>query len=621
MKSIKSKIYLILVVFIFLTVGNSLVSINYFNKLQKSIDSIMLSNYDSVVAAQNMNDAIERQDSIELAFIFEENLSLGSEYESNHMKFLEWFYKAKDNITEDGEAEVISNIEKHYVEYTNKVNKIEKLKSNEGNNSTSRYYYTDVLPCFEILKKECSNLLEINQNSMLTKKLESQRLADKASYSTLGMSMAVLLLGMSIMWYLLNKLIHPLEDLAVGINEVSRGKYEYSMPLNREKEVNYILNDFNIMVSKLREYEQLNINEILREKQKGEAIIESIDSPLIVTDGSNKINMVNKSAERLLDVKEKNIFGRHFLEGIDNRDIFNIIKKSRESIKEYKGVEDIELGEGDLKKYFRVISNPIWFRNEKNIGTVTIMQDITKFKEIDNMKSEFVSTVSHEFRTPLTSIIMAVELLKEEAYEGEEGKKELLDVISDDSDRLNNLVNDLLDLSKMESGKIVMDIKEFDISKTIIEVKKSFKMQLEEKKVGLNIDINGVNRNVKADESKVSWVLANLLGNALRYVDSNGEGLIEIYVKEVNNTMLVSVKDNGEGIEECDQKKIFDKFVQIKSNNKNNSGSSGLGLAICKEIIKANSGDIWVDSIIGVGSTFYFTLKLGGVIYEKDINS
>ena len=173
----------------------------------------------------------------------------------------------------------------------------------------------------------------------------------------------------------------------------------------------------------------------------------------------------------------------------------------------------------------------------------------------------------------------------------------------------------------MESGKIVMDIKEFDISKTIIEVKKSFKMQLEEKKVGLNIDINRVKRNVKADESKVSWVLANLLGNALRYVDSNGEGLIEISVKEVNNTMLVSVKDNGEGIEECDQKKIFDKFVQIKSNNKNNSGSSGLGLAICKEIIKANSGDIWVDSTIGVGSTFYFTLKLGGVIYEKDINS
>ena len=620
MKSIKSKIYLILVVFIFFTVGNSLVSINYFNKLQKSIESIMLSNYDSVVAAQSMNDAIERQDSIELAFIFEENLSLGSEYESNHMKFLEWFYKAKDNITEDGEGEIISNIEKHYVEYTNKVNKLEKLKSNEGNNITSRYYYTDVLPCFEILKKECSNLLEINQNSMLTKKLESQRLADKASYSTLGMSMVVLLLGMSIMWYLLNKLIHPLEDLAVGINEVSRGKYEYSIPLNREKEVNYILNDFNIMVSKLREYEQLNINEILREKQKGEAIIESIDSPLIVTDGSNKINMVNKSAERLLDVKEKNIFGRHFLEGINNRDIFNIIKKSRESIKEYKGVEYIELGEGDLKKYFKVISNPIWFRNEKNIGTVTIMQDITKFKEIDNMKSEFISTVSHEFRTPLTSIIMAVELLKEEAYEGEERKKELLDIISNDSDRLNNLVNDLLDLSKMESGKIVMDIKEFDISKTIIEVKKSFKMQLEEKKVGLNIDINGVNKNVKADESKVSLVLANLLGNALRYVDSNGEGLIEISVKEVNNTMLISVKDNGEGIEECDQKKIFDKFVQIKSNNKNNSGSSGLGLAICKEIIKANSGDIWVDSIIGVGSTFYFTLKLGGVIYEKDIN-
>lgn len=621
MKVIKSKIYLILGIFIFLVIGNSLVSISYFNKLQTSIDSIMHSNYDSVVAAQNMNDAIERQDSMELAFIFEENLTLGGDYQENHMKFLEWFYKAKDNITESGEGDIIAEIEKSYSEYTSKVGVLEKTKGLEGGNSASKYYYNEVFPMFQTLKKQCSTLLDVNQNSMLNKKIESQKLANNASYSTISIVIVVVLIGISIIWYLLNKLIHPLEDLAVGINKVSQGKYDYSIPLNREKEVNYILDDFNRMIAKLNEYDRLNVNELLREKQKGEAIIESIDSPIIITDSNNSVTMVNKSAERLLDVKEKNILDRHFLEGIDNREIFRAIQKSRESVKEYKGSEDIEINANETKKYFRVRSNPIWFKQDENIGTVTIMQDITKFKEIDRMKSEFVSTVSHEFRTPLTSIIMAVELLIEQQYYTDDDSRELLNVINDDSKRLSNLVEDLLDLSKMESGKIVMNITEFNMAQMVLQVKKAFKMQLEDSHVTLNVDTNNLLRMAKGDENRISYVLANFISNALRYVESDGSGVIDISAKEVNGTMLVAVKDNGIGIGLEDQKKIFEKFVQINNKNGKSSGSSGLGLAICKEIIKANNGDIWVYSAIGEGSTFYFTLKLGGVIHEENTNS
>lgn len=621
MKVIKSKIYLILGIFIFLVIGNSLISINYFNKLQTSIDSIMHSNYDSVVAAQNMNDAIERQDSMELAFIFEENLTLGGDYQKNHMKFLEWFYKAKDNITESGEGDIITEIEKSYSEYTSKVGILEKTKGLEGGNSASKYYYNEVFPMFQTLKRQCSTLLDVNQNSMLNKKIKSQKLANNASYSTIFIVIVVVLIGISIIWYLLNKLIHPLEDLAVGINKVSQGKYDYSIPLNREKEVNYILDDFNRMIAKLNEYDRLNVNELLREKQKGEAIIESIDSPIIITDSNNSVTMVNKSAERLLDVKEKNILDRHFLEGIDNREIFRAIQKSRESVKEYKGSEDIEINANETKKYFRVRSNPIWFKQDENIGTVTIMQDITKFKEIDRMKSEFVSTVSHEFRTPLTSIIMAVELLIEQQYYNDDDSRELLNVINDNSKRLSNLVEDLLDLSKMESGKIVMNITEFNMSQMVLQVKKAFKMQLEDSHVTLNVDTNNLLRMAKGDENRISYVLANFISNALRYVESDGSGVIDISAKEVNGTMLVAVKDNGIGIGLEDQKKVFEKFVQINNKNGKSVGSSGLGLAICKEIIKANNGDIWVYSAIGEGSTFYFTLKLGGVIHEENTNS
>lgn len=617
-KSIKYKISLILMVFILLTIGNSLVSINYFNKLKKSIDSIMHANYDSVVAAQNMNDALERQDSLELGFIFENDLSLSQEHDLNHKKFLEWLYKAKDNITEAGEGEKLEIIEREYTNYTEKVRKLEKIKISEGDKEASEYYYNDILPVFQKVKEECSNLLEINQLSMVNMKIESTELAKRASYSTMTIAGIVLFVGISIIGYLLKKIFNPIEDLAVGINKVAHGEYDYTIPLKREREINYILQDFNSMTTKIEEYERLNINEILREKQKAEAIIESIDTPIIVTDYDNKITMLNKSAERVLDVKEKNIINRHLLECIDQREIFNMVEKVRGDVKQYKGFVDIELNDGEKAIYFRIIANPIWFDHSENIGTVTIMQDITKFKEVDKMKSEFVSTVSHEFRTPLTSISMAVDLLLEDDNVDKEGKQELLTIIREDSERLNNLVSELLDLSKMESGKIEMEIQDVDINDVINEVKRAFKIQLDEKNIELKIDTKDITRMIKADVNKISWVVGNIVGNALRYTSEDGSGVIEIITREVNNNMLIRISDNGVGISEKDQKIIFEKFVQIKDKDGQVTGSSGLGLAICSEIVKAHFGEIWVDSNIGEGSSFYFTLKLGGVMDEKE---
>lgn len=621
MKSIKSKISLILIVFLLLTVGNSLVSIRNFNKLQSSIDLIMYDNYESVVAAQNMIEALERQDSLELAFVFENSTVLSDEYKENNKKFQEWLYKAKGNVTEIGEEDTLIEIDSAYYVYSERVNALENVKETGESDAVRKYYYNDILPLFNQLKILCSDLLNINQESMVSMKNESKELADTARNYTLTLLAVVLLLGISIIGYLLKKIIKPIEELAVGIDKVSNGKYDYSIPLSKDKEINYLLKDFNNMVTKLKEYERLNVNEILREKQKAEAIIESIESPIIVTDDDNKITMVNKAAERLLDVKEKNIINRHFLESIEVRGIFNIIQEARKSIKEYKSEEDIELTTLDKINCYRVTANPIWFENKVNIGTVTIMQDITKFKEIQKMKSEFISTVSHEFRTPLTSITMAVELLLEENFDGKEGETELLTIIREDSERLNQLVGELLDLSKMESGKIEMDIQEIDINNVIKQVNKAFKIQLEEKNINLYIDTQGIERKVRADVNKISWVMVNLVGNALRYTKKDGTGVIDIKARQVNNDMLVSIADNGQGISEEYQQIIFEKFVQIKDENGENVGSSGLGLAISKEIVKAHLGDIWVDSTVGKGSCFYFTLKLGGVIGSEDINS
>jgi len=613
-KSIKLKILLIIIVFISLIIGNSFVSINFFNKLQESIDSIMHANYDSVVYAQNMNDSLERQDSLELSFIFENNLEISPEYELNHSKFLEWLNKAKNNITEVGEQDTIDLIEKSYIDYINEVKVLISIKKDQGDNEGSKYYYSTVFPLFKDVKENCNTLLDINQKSMINMKEKSKKLVITAIYFTLGIAGVVLIIGISIISYLLKKIIHPIEDLAIGINKVSEGNYEYKIPLKRGKEINFILDCFNNMVEKLKEYDRLNLNKILMEKQRTEAIMESIKSPIIVTDYENKIIMLNKCAERVFDIKEKKVINRQFLEGIKEEDIFNMIQKARNSIEEYKPFEDIEIGKTEDKTYYRITTSPIWFKHSENLGTVTIMQDITKFKELDDMKTDFISNVSHEFRTPLTSICMAVGLLLDRKAHISDDEIELLTIIKEDSDKLDNLVGELLDLSKMKSGKIEMEIRDIDIHEVIYAVKRAFKIQLEDKNIALSIDTNGIVRKAKGDMNKISWVIANLLGNALRYTKTDGTGIIEIKAREVNNTILVSVCDNGEGIAEKYQKLIFEKFVQIKDKNGEATGSSGLGLAICKEIVKAHGEEIWVDSTVGEGSSFYFTLKLGGTL-------
>ncbi|MGL5477817.1 MAG: ATP-binding protein [Clostridium sp.] len=606
LKSIKFKIYMVLVVFLLLMVGSSFVSIKNFKNLDKSIDLIMNNNFDSIVIAQQMREVIERQDSLELTFLFEDDKkSLSPDYDKSNVKFLELIYEARQHISENNEKEMIDGIEKNYTVYTTKVRELEKLKNEKNSDVAKVFYYNEILPIFEDIKDDTYEILDINQKSMVTKKEESTTLANNATYYTLFILGAGLISGIIIIGALLKKIIRPIEDLTVGIKEVSLGNYDYKIPLRRDKEINSILKSFNHMGDRLKEYEVLNINELLNEKQKAEAIIESIESPIIVTDEKNIIIMINKAAERIFDVKEKSTINRLELSDISE---LNELKENYNN--------ELEIVSGKNKIYYRVISNEIISKENNRIGKVLLLQNITKFKDVERLKTEFVSTVSHEFRTPLTSISMAVDLLLQNSFSSKEEMDEMLHIIKDDGERLNILVQELLDLTKMESGKIEMDIRDIDIRDVILSVKNTFKIQFDEKNINFIFDTVGIYRYVKADFNKISWVMVNLVGNAIRYVKSDGTGEIKIKVNEVNNEMLVSIADNGEGISEESQKVIFEKFVQIKNNEGEITGSSGLGLAICSEIVKAHRGEIWVDSNIGIGSTFYFTLKLGSFIED-----
>ena len=240
-------------------------------------------------------------------------------------------------------------------------------------------------------------------------------------------------------------------------------------------------------------------------------------------------------------------------------------------------------------------------------GVVLLLRDITRLRELDRLKSEFVMTASHELRTPLTSLNMAVNLLRESAgTKLTDQERALLEACHEDVQRLRALVNDLLDLSKIEAGKVELAFEPVQPRFLGDQALSVIKAQADSKGIELTLGVPEDLPAVTADPHKIVWVLVNLLANAVRYTKAGGH--ISLQGEQVGNQVQLAVTDDGEGIPFDLQPRIFDKFVHGKPRD--GGGGSGLGLAICREIVKAHRGAIWLDSIPGKGSTFTFTLPV-----------
>lgn len=610
-KSIRFRLLAIFIL-VFAAMGiNSLWSVVNFHGLKGSIDDIMRANYRSVVDAQNMIVALERQDSAEISFIYENASTPVTTLKDNEKTFLKWLAEAENNITEPGEAQTVKSIDTLYSQYLQAFVTLERIKLSKGAKEASDYYYNSIFPLFEKTKSECRALLDLNQNAMVSLKNKAGKTAENATYSTLGISILTILAGIIVAFYFTGKITNPIYRLIGKIRKISDGDYSQKIDVSGSDEIAALASEFNTMARKLRDYELINVKRLMEEKQKAESIVESVTDGILVTDVENKITLVNGSAERALNIREKDAAGRHFLESVNDKKLFGLIESAMKNEGDpnlpQKYVDIATAGE--KPRHYRASSKSVTDGEGKIIGVVTLFQDITKLKEVDDLKSEFVSSVSHEFRTPLTSISMAVGLLLD-GVPGEINlsQKELLGAIREDEERLRKLVEELLDLSRIEAGKIEMDIKPCAVREILEYAVKPFRIQAEEKNVKIEVAPEGDLPKVKADFNKISWVMTNLISNALRYSPGDGSGRVSVNAGRSGNKVVFTVSDNGRGIPEEFRARIFEKFVRVEGSAES-TGGTGLGLAISKEMIKAHGGEIWLESRQGSGSTFCFSLN------------
>ncbi len=570
--------------------------------LGQASDNILKRNYKSILAAEYMINAIDRQDNAMLLMLLGDHDQMLQQFHNNESQFLQWLGKAQDNITEEGEPDVLIAIEQSYSHYLTKFSEA---------NFSSEKYREEILPLVLRVRENCFKLREINQTAMFQTSEKAGALAEKARWSLLVIGITAVGFGIGFSLLLSTIIVKPLQHMMIATQKIADGNYEIELAPQSSDELGLLAAEFNLMATRIKAYQELNIQQKILEQKKNDAILRNIDDGIVVVDAELKIVTINAMAVKILDVNEQECRNRHFLEVFKNEQLFDYVKQTVESgkpphIEEGKNVFSIRTGQATA--YYEFSMTPIRMKETESLFyAALLLRNITRLKELDRLKSEFVMIASHELRTPLTSINMSISLLRESVTAKlDEQERELLEAAYEETQRLKALVSDLLDLSKIEAGKMELDFRTVSVVPLIEKAMTLLKTQIEAKGVELSSQVDDNSATVKADVNKIAWVLTNLMANALRFTEKGG--FIKLSARKVGAHLHLSVQDSGAGIPYEYQSKIFDKFVQV--NDSRNTGGTGLGLAICKEIIRAHGGAIWVDSTPGEGSAFTFTLPI-----------
>lgn len=575
--------------------------------LGKATDAILSENYRSILAAENMVDAIERQDS-GILLVFLGDMENGIvQFRENEAIFLEWMARAKDNITIPGESKLIQAIESDYAIYRRAFSLLTDMGGTAERTLQTGDYQKTIYPLFAKVREGCIGLRRLNEETMYAAGAEAGRVARRAIWSTVLVAATALILVLMFSMFLDERIVRPIRHFMEASRRISAGDYAVQVSVETRDELGELAGEFNQMARQLDHYHKMNIDEIISEKNKGEAILSSIEDGLVTFDTRLKVTGINPAARRMLDLgfaERAELCCRDILSDPNVCDLIQktVAADTPPEVPDERRIITVTRDDSALHYLFSVTA--IRGPEHHLSGVVLLLRDVTRLKEVERLKDEFVMAASHELRTPLTSLGMSVDLLLEHAADGlAEKDRELLQAAHEEVHRMKALVNDLLDLSKIEAGRIEMEFENVSISTLFDHVQAVFKSQAEIKAISLTSAVTGDPPRVRADANKITWVLTNLVSNALRYVGKGGH--IELMACRIGPHIHLSVRDNGPGIPPEYQSRIFQKFVQIKGRE---GTGSGLGLAICKEIVRAHGGAIWVESSPGENCTFTFTL-------------
>ena len=608
MTSLRYKIGFSYFVIVIIGLATSAFAVYSFSNLRDTFSLMLHDNYESVRAAQNMFKALGGEENAQLSMLIQDNDAY-FQFSTNRSNFLGWLEKAKQGSLNDREKIVLGRITQDSYRYTQLTDSLYHLLQMKRQTTAATEFRTKlIIPVAKSLKDGCFEYLEINQDAMTLTEDKLNQTASDATLTVITISIVAVFLSFFTSIRFSRSIILPAEKLTRSVRNISSGQLNQKIDLNTDDEIGELSREFNKMTERLRTYEQMNIQQLIAEKKKSETIVENIADPVIVTDKNGVLVLMNQAAAAVFDVRGADWQGKFVREVVGNQSWAEMLELGGTRRIEQEHRDPLfAFTRNDLKLYFRPRQAHIVDEHGYIQGVVTLLQDVTRFKNLDRMKSEFIATVSHELRTPLTSLSMGIDILSQEVIGSvNQRQKDLLIAAKDDSERLRKLVKELLDLSKLESGKYEMKKEFVDFRRLVTDAVRPLSLPFEEKHIRLELTIPEHLPALSADSHQLAWVITNLLSNALRYTDTGGK--VQLTAREEKQGLFVTVADTGHGISQENLETVFDKFVQVKSSTETTPGSVGLGLAIAREVVEAHGGRIWVESQVGIGSTFFFTI-------------
>ena len=575
---LKNKLTLGLVFLFILILSFGSLSMYYIHRLSSDANKILKNNQETLLYCNNMLNALEN---IRL------NDTAAKAFEHN-------LVKQEHNITEQGEDAATQALRTHF----------EILKKNAGDSLQ-----------YALIRKSIYDIEKLNQQAIIRKNDVAQNTAGDATVWLTVIFSVIAIISFTFVTNFPAVIANPVKTLLRGITDIANKNYNSRIHLNQRDEFGELATSFNTMAAKLEEYESSNLAHILFEKKRIEAIINNMHDPVIGLDEQKRVLFVNGGALQITGLAEKDMLGKP----VQNIAVTNDLVRSliTELVQDTQGdtivtKEPLKIYADGKESFFekevlKILSPNTDGNNRLVIGYVIILKNITPFKELDFAKTNFIATVSHELKTPLSSIKMSLQLLDDERIGGTNTEqKQLVQNIRDEADRLLKITGELLNMTQLETGKMQLNVQPANAKDIVQYAVESVKTSAEQKHISINTFVPGNLPAVLADKEKTAWVITNLLSNAVHYSYENNRVLLN--VQQVNDTIQFTVQDFGKGIDAGYIDKIFDRYFKIPGSRQE---GTGLGLAISKDFIEAQGGFITVSSETGVGSIFTVSLKVG----------
>ena len=587
-----------------------------------ALDQFLYENWRSVEYGQNMIESIDRLDEVARGVggpdgrADEKGLIASRAASADPIATFEKnLNDENNNVTLPGEAKLAEDLTRHW-----------SGSGAKGQNAAESYLgsfttllddrapakdrsaaFATVARLSPVVKANARAVVQLNLENMTPVEGRVKAMSDNASrlmivLAAVGAALAVVFIAV-----MGRAILQPVQTLTRSAREIEQGNLDLVVQVKSRDELQQLAEAFNSMAARLREYRRTNRAKLVRTQQTTQNAINSLPDAVAILSPDGHVEMANTAAQRLFGLRPE----AHVSE-LRAEWLARLYRETSTDLKpiEPRGYESAiqVLDEGGGERFFLPHAVPILDEDDQQLlGVTVVLADVTNLRRLDEMKSGMLSVVSHELKTPLTSIRMGVHLLLEERIGSlTPQQNDLLVAVRDDSDRLNQIVENLLDMGRIESGRALMDLRPERPDAVINDAVERWKTPYHDRGVELSAEVSPDAPGVLVDHNRIEHVFSNLLSNALKYTGPGGQVRITAESIPDDHAVRFSVQDNGSGIPAEHLPRIFERFFRVPGQS--GSTGAGLGLAIAKEIVEAHGGRIAVQSTQGAGTTFSFTL-------------